>query len=179
MSNMIRKELIQRLLEFDEEVNLMYDNDIKWRIIIVGGGALVITEMLSRSTHDIDVIDAPSHLVDLMADYDINTRVQSYINNFPYNYEDRIKRLEIKSKSIEFYTASLEDIVIAKLYSVRPKDKSDITDPVVLSNLDWDLLHRLATSDDEAAASKMNEFRYQEFLNDFYEFERRYRPCGN
>ena len=176
MSDFVRKELLDRLLAFDEEVSLLYDNDIKWRIIIVGGGALILTEMLSRATHDIDVIDAPAHLVDLMADYDINTRVQTYINNFPYNYEDRISRIDIESKSIEFYTASLEDIIIAKLYSVRPKDRQDIADPTILSHVDWELLHRLATSDEEAAASKLNDFRYNEFLNDFYEFERRYRP---
>jgi len=46
--------------------------------------------------------------------------------NFLYNYEDRIKALPIESRKINFYTASLEDIVIAKLYSSRPSDIIDI-----------------------------------------------------
>lgn len=177
MQSMIRDELIQRLKDLDEEASLLFDNVERLHLIIVGGGALVLMEVIPRGTHDIDVIDASSFLQGIMEKYDINTRVQTFINNFPYNYEDRIRRLDIDGKIIDFFTASLEDIVIAKLYSHRDIDYMDITSPDVVNQLDWDLLRRLATADDEARSSALNEYRYKEFLDSFYDYERRFRPC--
>ena len=70
-----------------------------------------------------------------MLKYDMNTQVQTYINNFPYNYEDRIKPVPIRGQIIDFYTASLEDIVIAKLYSYRDSDLADISSPKVVRKI--------------------------------------------
>lgn len=112
-----------------------------------------------------------------MEAYDINGRVQTYINNFPYNYEDRLVPVPgIQGRIIDFYTASLEDIVVAKLYSYRGTDHADVTDPAVLKALDWDRLHRLATAEDEAKRSALNDRLYREFLSSFEEYERIYRP---
>lgn len=177
MRSMMRDELIQRLKDLDEEASLLFDNVERLHLIIVGGGALVLMEVIPRGTHDIDVIDASRSLQGIMEKYDINSRVQTFINNFPYNYEDRIRRLDIDGKIIDFFTASLEDIVIAKLYSHRDTDHMDITSPDVVNLLDWDLLHRLATADDEAKSSALNERSYKEFLDSFYDYERRFRPC--
>lgn len=178
MHSMIKDELIQRLKDLDEEASLLFDRNVeRFHLIIVGGGALVLMDVIPRGTHDIDVIDASHNLQSIMEKYDINTRVQTFINNFPYNYEDRIRRLDIDGKIIDFFTASLEDIVIAKLYSHRDTDYMDIISPDVVNQLDWDLLRRLATADDEARSSTLNERGYQEFLNSFYDYERRFRPC--
>ena len=175
---MHRDEMIRRLQALDEEVDLLYPDVERIRMVIVGGGALVLMEYLSRSTHDVDVLSVSHQIQDLMLKYDINTMVQTYINNFPYNYEDRIK-LMLSGKKIDYYTGALEDIIIAKLYSYRDTDISDITAPAVLKDIDWDLLHHLATSEDEAKASALNEYRYREFLEKYNEFERTYRPCAN
>ena len=175
---MQRDDLVKRLLALDEEVDLMYPGPDRIRMVIVGGGALVLMEYLTRSTHDIDVLSVSHQIQDLMLKYDINTLVQTYINNFPYNYEDRIK-LILMGKKIDYYTGSLEDIIIAKLYLYRDTDMADITSPTVLKDIDWDLLHRLSTAEDEAQASALNEYRYREFLDKFNEYERYYRPCDN
>lgn len=175
---MQRDELLKRLLALDEEVSLLYPGPDRIRMVIVGGGALVLMEYLTRSTHDIDVLSVSHQIQDLMLKYDINTLVQTYINNFPYNYEDRIK-LVLTGKKIDYYTGSLEDIIIAKLYSYRDTDMADITSPTVLKDIDWDLLHRLATAEDEARASALNEYRYREFLDKYSDYERNYRPCDN
>lgn len=42
-----------------------------------------------------------------------------------------------------------------------------------------DLLEHLATSEDEAMASALNEFRYAEFLETYNTYVERWRPCGN
>ena len=170
------ESLIRRLKELDEEASLRFDSADRLSLIIVGGSALILMEYISRATHDIDPMEASQQLQDLLQDYDINMNVQTYTDNFPYNYLDRVEPLPIKGKIIDFYTASLEDIVIAKLHSYRDKDFEDVCSPQVLEALDWEKLHFIATSDDEAKASSMNEFRHGEFLSRFQEYEERYRP---
>ena len=99
-----------------------------------------------------------------------------YLNNFPYNYEDRIKPLPIQGKKIGFFTASLEDIVIAKLFSPRDTDRQDIIKDSVIKALDWDLLDQIARSDEEVKLNALNERNYQDFLFNYEEYVRRYKP---
>ena len=80
--------MISRLKDLDEEASLLFPNAERIRIIIVGGGALVLMEYLNRSTHDIDVISVSHRIQDLMGKYDMNSDVMTYQNSFPYNYED-------------------------------------------------------------------------------------------
>lgn len=140
---------------------------------------MILLETISRVTHDIDALDVSPEIWELLQKYDINTMVQAYLNNFPYNYEDRLTPLPIKGRRIDFYTASLEDIVIAKLYSARATDKRDIENESVLRTLDWDLLEHLATAEDEAYASALNDRCYAEFKSSYDEYVRRYRSCDS
>ena len=120
--------------------------------------------------------DIPQELLDK---YDINTRVGTFVNNFPYNYDERLVPVCINGKRIDFYTASLEDIVIAKLCSGRATDVQDIIDPRVLAAVDWKRLEYLATDENEARASALNPFRYEEFLDSYKTYVERWCPCGN
>ncbi len=174
-----KEELLLRLKRLDEDADLLFDDDRRFRMVIVGGSALILLEAITRATLDIDALDASSELYDLMYKYDINTKVGTFINNFPYNYDDRLVPIEIPGKCIDFYTASLEDIVIAKLYSSRDKDLADITCSTVLSAINWDRLEVLATAADEAPASALNQFRYNEFLDNYRSYVGRWKPCGN
>ena len=178
-NSFVLNDLIERLKRVDEDASLLYDDDRRFRMVIVGGGALILLETISRATQDIDVLDASVEIRGLLEKYDINCNVQTYINNFPYNYEDRLVPLSIESRKIDFFCASLEDIVIAKLHSIRPTDRQDILDPNVIRLLDWDLLERLAKDKDEAKASALNDRNHTEFLIDYDEYVRRCRPCGN
>lgn len=115
----------------DEEADLLFEDDRRFRMVIVGGSALILLETIARATHDIDALDVSPEIVDLLEKYDINTRVGTFINNFPYNYDERLVQVRLNGRRIDFYTASLEDIVIAKLYSGRATDMQDIIDPKV------------------------------------------------
>lgn len=180
MFELSRNDLVQRLQDFDEEIYLLYGENFHFDIVIVGGGALLLMNLTDRVTHDIDVISSvPDKLQKYMAAYDINTRVAAYSFNFPFNYPDRKKKLDLTGKCLDFYTVSLEDIVISKLYACRDSDMLDITAPAVLKDINWDLLHKLATAEDEAKASALNERNYLEFKARFDEYEGRYRPCEN
>jgi hypothetical protein len=178
MPEMSHKELFERLSRLDEDASLSFKTDERFHLVIVGGGALILQEYIARATHDVDVISASPALLSLLEKYDINCQVQAYINNFPYNFEDRLILL-FKGRRIDFFAASLEDIIIAKLYAMRPMDIADITSDEVLGRIDWTLLEKLATSDNEAKASAMNDRRYRDFRYSYDEFLMRYKPCGN
>lgn len=174
-----RAEVLERLKRVDADAALEFDDGEQWRVVIVGGGALILLECISRATHDVDVLNAPSILTDLMARYDMNTRVKTYINNFPYNYEDRLVPVDIQTEKLKYYTASLEDIVIAKLCSYRPQDEEDVTSPDVLKLIDWDLLDKLANDESELRSAVLNDHSYNDFKITYNEYRRRYGPCGN
>jgi hypothetical protein len=178
MPEMPREELLERLKRLDEDAYLSFETEDRFHLVIVGGGALILQQYIARATHDVDTISVSPALLALLEKYDINCQVQAYINNFPYNFEDRIVPL-FAGRRIDFYTASLEDIVVAKLYSMRPADVADITSDEVLKRLDWSLLERLATGNDEAKASALNERRYLDFKYNYDEYVGRYRSCGN
>lgn len=175
MVDMLRDDLLDRLQQLDEEASLRFDGDGRFRIVIVGGGALILLEVIERATHDMDALDVSPEIREMLEKYDINCRVQTYINNFPYNYEDRLHRLPIDGDKIDFYTASLEDIVIAKLCSIRETDRQDIIEDSVVSKIDWELLDKLAKNDDEIKANMLNDRNYKDFLSAYAEYVRIYR----
>lgn len=179
MEEFFREDLLERLARLDEDADLLFDDDRRFRMVIVGGSALILLETITRATHDIDALDVSPEIMDLLEKYDINTRVGAFINNFPYNYDERLVPVRLDGRRIDFYTASLEDIVIAKLYSGRATDIQDIMDPRVLQQINWDRLDYLATAEEEAKASALNEFRYAEFLDSYRTYVRRWKDCEN
>ena len=179
MDGFFKEDLLERLARLDEEADLLFDDDRRFRMVIVGGSALILLETITRATHDIDALDVSPEIADLLEKYDINTRVGTFINNFPYNYDERLVPVRLNGRRIDFYTASLEDIVIAKLYSGRATDIQDIIDPRVLKEINWDRLEYLATAEDEAKASSLNPVRYEEFLYNYRAYVERWRPCEN
>lgn len=173
---MNREDILERLNKMDMEAFATIDDENMYQIVIVGGSGLVLLGTISRATQDIDTLDASPAIRHLLEKYDANLRVSTYINHFPYNYEDRIEKLPVGGKKILFYAASLEDIVVAKLYSSRPVDRQDLISDEVLRNVNWSRLKHLALDDDEAKASALNERSYQDFLFNYNEYVRRYGP---
>ena len=178
MTDFTREDLLERLNRLDEDADLLLDSDDdrRFRLVIAGGSALILLETITRATHDIDALDVSLEIVSLLRKYDINTNVVAYLSNFPYNYEDRLVPLNIGGRRIDFFTVSLEDIIIAKLYSGRDTDLQDINDENVLKAIDWNRLDYLATDENEAQMSAMNEYRYKEFLACYQEYVKRWHP---
>ena len=175
MSRFSFDDILSRLRQLDEDAYLLYDSNIRFHIIIVGGSALILQKYRTNATQDIDSISVSKELQPLLEKYDINTRAQAYINSFPYNHEDRLN-LILSGKKVDIYAISLEDVVIAKLYASRPVDLADITSKEVLNNIDWDKLKHLATSKNEAWASRLNDNNYSIFLDAYKEYERIHSP---
>ena len=97
---MLRDDLLERLERLDEDAYLLYPGEDRFRRVIVGGSDLILHKVISRSTLDIDEIHASREIRGLLERYDIICDVQTYINNFPYNNEDRIKPLPIRGKRL-------------------------------------------------------------------------------
>jgi hypothetical protein len=166
-----RNELEDRLRAFDRAVALLYPRRA-FEMVLVGGGALVLLGCLARSTADLDALEVPSDLVPLLQQYDINCRVAAYVNNFAYNFRDRVVPLDLETEAVTFYAASLEDVVASKLHSARTLDEVDIRRPEVLEALDWAKLEHVIQ---DMRDSRMNDRRYSELVQTY----RRYREvCG-
>ena len=66
--------------------------------------------------------------------------------------------------------------MIAKLFSYRDTDRQDIIKDTVVQALDWDLLDQIVKSDEEVKLNALNERNYQDFLYNYEEYARRYKP---
>lgn len=168
-----KEELYEQLLGLDNDITMSLDLPQKCIIVIVGGAGMLALGAITRRTQDIDALSVSENINDFLEARGVNTHVNAYFDYFPYNYEDRLVKIELDTSSIDFYTASLEDIVISKLHSPRDKDYNDITSEGTLSQINWDILHNIATNPSES--NVLSDFRYREFLDKFKEYERKYR----
>lgn len=173
--NMGVDELRDRLLAFDRAVGLLYPGEA-FRLVFVGGGAMVLLGRLARATSDLDALHFPAELLPLMEQFDLSGRVAAYADHFAYNHEDRLVPLGLDTKSVECYTASLEDIVASKLYSGRETDAADVRRPEVLAALDWDVLAAVVADTED---SKLVERRHREFLHNYEAYREEFGPCDD
>ena len=95
--------------------------------------------------------------------------VRAYVMNFPDDYRDRIIKVDIPTTKVNFYTVSLEDIVVSKLSSMREKDAEDIENELVYKDLNWTLMDKLIEdvcygmfSDHSVNLLKINYENYKE-----------------
>lgn len=163
---MNKEELIKNLLAFDRDAYLQYGNTkIAYECYIVGGGAMLVMGLIPRATHDIDVLWCTAkELISLMQKYDMNMNVTTHIGCFADDYVSRAVKLDLNTKIIDFYTLSLEDLVVSKLASGREKDFEDIKQKAVIERIDWDKLDKLI---DLAIEGMINDYGANE-LKDFY-----------
>ena len=166
-------ELRSRLLEFDRAVGLLYPGR-QFRLVLVGGGAMVLLGCLAHATSDLDALHFPTELLPLMEKYDLSGRVTAYLDHFAYNLEDRLVPLGLATTHVECYAASVEDIVASKLHSSRETDELDVRRPEVLAVLDWG---RLAEVVADMEGSKLVQRRHQDFLHNYDAYRKECGPC--
>lgn len=171
----VRDELRARLLEFDRAVALLHPGR-SFRLVLVGGGAMVLLGCLARATDDLDALQFPAELLPLMERFDLSGQVKAYEDQFAYHLEDRLIPLDLETTALECYAASIEDIVASKLYSDRDIDATDIRRPEVLAALDWDRLEAVAS---DMEGSKLIERRHRQFLYNYEQYRKECGPCGD
>ena len=171
--DMGKKELRNRLIEFDRAVALLHP-DRSFRLVLVGGGAMVLLGCLARATDDLDVLRFPTELLPLMEKYDLSARVLAFEDQFAYHVDDRLVALDLETKAVQCYSASLEDIVASKLYSDRQVDADDVRRPEVLERLDW---NRLAEVVEDMAGSMLVARRHRQFLDNYAAYREECESC--
>jgi len=75
MAELSKDDILVRMKRLDLRANEVFEGDGRFRIVIVGGGMLVLRGYIVRSTDDIDVLEADGRLFELMELYDMNGRV--------------------------------------------------------------------------------------------------------
>ena len=110
---------------------------------------------------------------------DINTNVMAYNNNFAENYIERAKPVELETEKIDFYTVSLEDLIISKIAASREKDLYDIMNYEIMKHVDYKLLGELA---EEIKYGMLNDYDVKIFehgYNDFIKKAKEEKLCAN
>jgi hypothetical protein len=137
----------------------------------MGGGAFVLSGLSDRVTRDIDVLTVPQELAEILVNYHMNTAVAAHIDSLPYNYEDRLVDLPFENTFLHYQRPSLEDLIVTKLYAMRPPDIKDLRSPEVVSHIDWELLEHIVYDKNEAVASALNERKYGEMVQAYEDYK--------
>ena len=172
-----RTQLVTILKKIDDEASLVLENaDKKFPIVIVGGSAFLLHDLTKRpTTHDVDVLSCHEALREIISNYRaLNRTVSAYMNQIPYNFEDRLIRVDVETITVDFLTPSLEDLAVMKLYGWRPNDQEDLESAPFLSRLDWNLLDKLVYDPDEARASALSQRRYDEMVAIYDNYAKRH-----
>jgi hypothetical protein len=161
-----KQELVRRILELDSIVTSLYPH-MTFDCVIVGGGALLIKDIITRGTLDVDVLEVSKEVEELFVGFDFNTRVKAVLDCFPYNYEDRLELVELHTVSIHYYTPSIEDLIVSKLYAYRDKDIEDLKKIKDSNQYNKELLDKVII---EAKESAVTDRRYKEMVHLYNNF---------
>ena len=175
---MRRDDIVEKLLEIDEEVELTIGiQNPKPKIVIVGGAAFLLLNSTDREvTHDIDVYMADLAVAEILSRYpELNGSVAAYEDQIPYNYENRLHVLNIGSRAVDYCVPSLEDLAVMKMYADRPSDRVDVEYTARKGLIDIDVLEDLVYGEDEARASVLSPRRYGEMVWAFERLKERLR----
>lgn len=172
-----RERILATLLDLDLRVATEYGpQDPKLEAIVIGGAALMLLNATDRiATHDVDIMEGSPAVLQAIGDsLTLNCRASAFMDQIPYNYEDRLQKVPLETLAIEFYTPSLEDLAVMKLYGMRPNDEADLESNSFLAKLDWGQLSFLVFDKDEAIASVLAQWRYDQMARNFEQYAQKH-----
>lgn len=173
------RDIRDTLLSIDEEASLTFGQPSrKFDVVIAGGSAFMLHDITKRPvTHDIDILSMDRRLAEIISHYpEVNGAMSAFLDCIPYNYEDRLIELPLVTNAIRYYTPSLEDLAVMKLYAWRPNDISDLTSREFLDRIDWDILHHLIFDPEEARASSPSDRLYGELIAAYQKLRKEHGP---
>ena len=174
--HLTQADIIERLENLDEDIYVFVKaNGIsvpnKIIVHIAGSTCLTMRNLSTTKTDDIDVYYVSNAIANIALEkYDMNTRVSSF--NLTYNYEDRLEKIDLETKIIDYYMLSLEDTVALKLLANRQKDMDNLDKELVVDRIDWTKLKEIAL---EMEYSVFGERMWKEFVHTYNEYCRRWK----
>lgn len=168
MSSFSTEGIIERLTQLDDDLLALYENR-HFEMVIVGGSALAVMNILpdQRFTHDIDVLRIASEIEHLLARFDMNTDVSTFLYQYPEGWESRKIRVPFEGMCLEVFTLSNEDLAITKMLSWRDSDRDDLKGMVAADKIDFVLLENILNDVTEVQVN-LNEDEWKQ-LKERYE----------
>jgi hypothetical protein len=138
MQSFQKDGIIHRIIQLDNDLLALYGMTRRFEIILVGGSALVLLDLLSdeRFTTDIDVLETSNEIIPLLERYDMNLDVSTFIYKYPENWRERLQPIEYEDKVLDVYTLSNEDLAITKLLAWRRTDQTDLVNMLAAGSID-------------------------------------------
>lgn len=124
--------LINALKELDKQVTYHF------KIVIVGGAAMIIHFGATRATRDVDAIVEGDNLREIknaskivaekfQLDNDwLNDSVKGFVNILPPDFHKRITKLELDLYNLEIFVLGISEQLIMKIVALREQDLEDI-----------------------------------------------------
>jgi len=124
--------LISALKELDKQVTYHY------KIVIVGGAAMIIHFGATRATRDVDAILEGDNLREIknaakivadkfeLDDDWLNDSVKGFAFILPPDFHKRITKLEFDLSNIEIFVLGIAEQLIMKIIALREQDLEDI-----------------------------------------------------
>lgn len=166
-------DLLERCLKLDRVLFFQANQkgvsiNRKINIVIAGSSSLILNKVNIMATIDIDILRISDWLdKELLEQFDMNTRVQCTEDCLPYNWEDRIKPLELNTKVIQYHLLSIEDAVCSKIAAYREKDKNHLAVKNLANQINWIRLKQCAQ---EMELSALNQRSFQWFVHRYNQF---------
>jgi len=124
--------LISALKELDKEVTYHF------KIVIVGGAAMIIHFGATRATRDVDAIVEGDNMREIKnaakivadkfdLDHDwLNDSVKGFANILPPDFHKRITKLELNLHNLEIFVLGIAEQLTMKIIALREQDLEDI-----------------------------------------------------
>ena len=116
----MNKEIFNRLVDANKELKIIGK---KIELVIVGGSAFIVKNMIPRETFDIDFINSlDDGLVSILESYEINDRVRTHESTFGEWENDLINLPKYSQSNIQVLTISNERLLASRLFRRRTED---------------------------------------------------------
>jgi len=124
--------LISALKKLDKQVSYHF------KIVIVGGAAMIIHFGATRATRDVDAIVEGDNLREVknaskivaekfqLDDDWLNDSVKGFANILPPDFHKRITKLELDLSNLEIFVLGIAEQLIMKIVALREQDLEDI-----------------------------------------------------
>lgn len=171
MSDFAISGIMERLSQLDDDLVALYGYSKRFEIVIVGGGALMLTNLApeSRFTSDIDILTSSAEIESFFNRYDMNADVSTFLFQYPENWRKRHQKIDFDGEVLDVFTLSNEDIAITKLLAWRDSDKEDLLNMKKAGSINDETLWAILNDPTELEVN-MSEEEWTIFIEKVHEF---------